>query len=44
MRVEEKTMIAGYSDAKMKAEERHGNMCADTEPQQEHNNCKTEAV
>ena len=37
-------MIAGYSDLKMKAEERHWNMCTDTERQQEDKNWKSAAV
>ena len=35
MLVEEKTMIAGYNDVYVKAEERPWNMCTDTERQQE---------
>ena len=37
-------MISGYSNVKMKAEERHVNMCPETELWQEDKNCKTEAV
>ena len=37
-------MIAGYSDFKMKAEERQWNMCTDAERPQEDKKCKSKAV